>query len=209
MQRRMVRKLTLKKLLSQLAPHPSPKPSLEQYTIPADLAAEILYLAAYTYNAIIGKTILDLGCGTGRLAIGAAFLGAKQAVGVDIDATAIRTAQRNAEKAKMQEKTQWIASDIRVIRGKFDTILQNPPFGVQKRKADTRFLESALKLGNIVFSLHKRGKATTSSFLIKFITTHGGKIKTIHPMRMAIPYMFYFHRKRRHEFPVDLYVIEK
>ena len=211
MQRRMVRKLDLERLLEQVEPHPSPKAHLEQYTIPANLAAEILYLAAYTYNSIAGKNILDLGCGTGRLTIGAAFLGAKQAIGVDIDTNAIETAKKSTKKLGFKQKTKWIATDIEAIRGKFDTVIQNPPFGVQKRKADIKFLEKALELGNIIFSLHKRKKEqkTASPFIKKFITVHGGRIKAIYPMRMIIPYMFEFHRKRRHEFLVDLYVIEK
>ncbi len=216
MQRRMVRKLDLEKLLTEVEPHPSPKASLEQYTIPPDTAAEILYLAAYTYNSIIGKTVLDLGCGTGRLAIGAAFLGAKQAIGVDIDKTAVETAKKNAEKLGFKEKTRWIAADIEAVRGKFDTVIQNPPFGVQKRKADTKFLKKALELGKMVYSLHKRGKEKPSrtevsprSFLTRFISNHGGKIKAIIPMQMTIPYMFEFHKKPKHRFLVDLYVIEK
>jgi len=211
MQRRIIPKLDLEKLLEQVEPHPSPKPSLEQYTIPADLAAEILHLAAYTYNSIAGKTVLDLGCGTGRLTIGAAFLEAKQATGVDIDVLAIGTAKKNAEKLGLKQKTAWIAADIEAIRGKFDTVIQNPPFGVQKRKADTKFLKRALELGSMVFSLHKRerGQKTPSLFIRNFITAHGGKIKAVHPMRMIIPYMFKFHRKRKHIFLVDLYIIEK
>ena len=97
MQKRLVRKLELEMLLSQIEPHPSPKPSLEQYTIPADIAATMLHIAAYSYGDIVGKTVLDLGCGTGRLALGAAFLGAKQVVGVDIDKDAIKMAFENFE----------------------------------------------------------------------------------------------------------------
>ncbi|MCK4482452.1 methyltransferase, partial [Candidatus Bathyarchaeota archaeon] len=135
MQKRLVRKIDLEILLSQIKLHPSPKPSLEQYTIPADVAATILYIAAYTYNDIIDKTVIDLGCGTGRLALGAAFLGAKQVVGVDISRTAVRTAYKNSEKTGLKNKVQWVITDINAIHGKFNTVLQNPPFGVQRRKA--------------------------------------------------------------------------
>jgi putative methylase len=213
--------------LSQVTPHLTPKPNLEQYTIPADVAATILHMAAYTYNDIIGKTVLDLGCGTGRLALGAAFLGAKQVVGVDIDKNAVKMAFENSLKANLKEKTQWIAADIDAVHGRFDTVLQNPPFGVQRRGADRKFLEKALETSNVVYSLHKSSHkdksyikklkakkigvtpVAPSPFLKKFIEEHGGKIRAVYAMVMTIPYMFSFHTKRKHEFAVDLYVIER
>jgi putative methylase len=227
MQKRLVRKLELEMFLSQVTPHLTPKPNLEQYTIPADVAATILYMAAYTYNDIIDKTVLDLGCGTGRFALGAAFLGAKQVVGVDIDKSAVKMAFENSLKANLKEKAQWIAADIDAVHGRFDTVLQNPPFGVQRRGADRKFLEKALETSNVAYSLHKSPhkdklyikklkakkngvtSVAPSSFLKKFIEEHGGKIKAVYAMVMTIPYMFSFHTKRKHEFAVDLYVIER
>ena len=227
MHKRLVRKLDLEMLLSQVKPHPSPKPSLEQYTIPADVAATILYIAAYTNNDVVGRTILDLGCGTGRLALGAAFLGAKQVVGVDVDKTTVKVAFENSVRVSLKEKVQWIVADINAIHGNFDTVLQNPPFGVQRRKADRKFLEKALEAGKVIYSLHKspqkddtfvkRLKASEfsvapvapSPFLRKFIARHGGEIKAVYAMVMAIPHMFQFHTKRKHEFIADLYVIER
>ena len=227
MQRRLVRKLELEFLLSQIGPHPSPKPSLEQYTIPVDVAAVMLYIAAYTHGGIVGKTVLDLGCGTGRLALGAAFLGAKQVVGVDVDREAVKVAFENSVRTNLKEKVQWIAGDIDAIHGSFDAVLQNPPFGVQRRKADRRFLEKALETGKIVYSLHKcpeqdkalikRLKANKteiapvapSPFLENFIEERGGKIKAVYAMIMTIPHMFSFHTKRKHEFVADLFVIER
>jgi ribosomal protein L11 methyltransferase len=43
------------------------------------------------------KTVIDLGCGSGILAVAAIKLGARHALGVDIDADAIRSAIKNAE----------------------------------------------------------------------------------------------------------------
>jgi len=43
------------------------------------------------------KTVIDLGCGSGILAVAALKLGAQHALGVDIDADAIRSAIKNAE----------------------------------------------------------------------------------------------------------------
>ncbi|MGQ9529997.1 MAG: METTL5 family protein [Candidatus Bathycorpusculaceae bacterium] len=227
MQKGLVRKLELEMFLSQIEPPLTPKPSLEQYTIPVNVAATILYIAAYTYNDIINKTVLDLGCGTGRLALGAAFLGAKNVVGVDIDRSAVEMAFENSLKTNLKSKMEWINADIDVIHGKFDTVLQNPPFGVQKPKADRRFLQKALETGKVVYSLHKsphmdklfskKLKArkngiipiAPSPFFKKFIEAHGGKIRAVYATVMTIPHMFSFHTKRKHEFVAELYIIGK
>ncbi|HUT16985.1 MAG TPA: METTL5 family protein, partial [Acidobacteriota bacterium] len=152
-QKRLIRKLDLERFLFQIEPHPSPQASLEQYTVSEAIAATVLYLAAYTNDDIIGKTVLDLGCGTGRLALAASYLGAQCVVGVDIDKIAINTASENSEKAELKTNVQWVVGDISAITGSFDTVLQNPPFGVQRRAADRKFLEKALGVGNVVYSL--------------------------------------------------------
>ena len=140
------------------------------------------------------KNVLDLGCGTGRLALGAAFLGAESVVGVDIDRKAVNTASENTATVGLGEKVQWIAADVDAIHGSFDTVLQNPPFGVQKRGADRKFVTKALELGSVAYSLHKRpGEDLTllnkvkasgdgavavspSPFMKKFIEENGGRI---------------------------------
>jgi putative methylase len=223
MQKRLVRKLDLEIALSKVEPHPSPKAHLEQYTITAEVAAELLYIAAYINEDIIDKTVADLGCGTGRLAIGSALLGAKEAIGIDIDKTAIKTAAKNAEKLAVKEKTRWIIADIGAVRGNFDTVLQNPPFGVQRRRADRRFLDKALEVGDHIYSLHKSSEVKRrlyihrrqntptlpSTFLKEYIERLGGRVKTVYKMQMTIPHMFDFHTRKTHQFPIDLYVIEK
>ena len=211
----MVRRLDLEKTIAQIAPHPSPKAYLEQYTISPEAAAEILYTATYIYDDICNKRVIDLGCGTGRLAIGAALLGAGELVGVDIDKKAVKQAAANAEKLGVETITSWIVGDISIIHGNFDTVLQNPPFGVQKRHADLQFLEKALHIGKRVYSLHKsvkpaeKQRQVLSPFLKRFIERNGGEIKAISSLRMSIPRMFDFHRKHLHQFTVNLYVIEK
>lgn len=215
MQKRLVRKLDLEKAIAQIPPHPSPKAYLEQYTISPEAAAEILYTATYVYDDISDKRVIDLGCGTGRLAIAAALMDAKEVVGVDIDKTSIKQAVTNAEKLGVKAKTSWIITDIGAIQGSFDTVLQNPPYGVQKRGADLQFLEKALQVGRRVYSLHKsvktvgKQKLVPSPFLERFIESNGGEIKAISFLNMNIPHMFTFHQKRVHQFSVNLYVIER
>ena len=119
----------------------------------------------------------------------------------------------------------WVTADIEALRGRFDTVLQNPPFGVQRRGADRKFILKALELGRRIYSLHKsvsrdrllinrlgrRGiaPARPSPFLKGLIERHGGRILSVYTMVMTIPHLFEFHERRKHRFLVDLYVIER
>jgi putative methylase len=226
-QKRLIRKLELELFLSQIEPQPSPKADLEQYTVSEAVAASMLYLAAYTNGDIVGKTVIDLGCGTGKLALAASYLGAQYVVGVDIDKTAIKTASKNSEKAGSKVNVQWVLGDIGTVSGIFDTVLQNPPFGVQKRAADRKFLEKALEVGNVVYSLHNHPctdkqliqrlklnpgnllQISPSPFIERFVESRRGVVKAVYAMLMTIPRMFDFHTKMKHDFVVDLYLIKK
>jgi len=206
-QKRLVRKRDLEMLLSTIEVNPAPKAHLEQYATPSPVAADALRLASYVFDDILNKTVVELGCGTARLAIGATFLGAKEIVGVDIDPVALKIAKRNAESLGFKEKTNWVIGDISVIHGRFDTVLQNPPFGVQRRRADRQFIVKSLEIGNTIYSFHKSGDSNRE-FIKRFIEEHGGKITNIFPMTMEIPRMFKFHTKKKQITPVDLYRIE-
>jgi putative methylase len=224
-QKRIIRKLDLELVLSKVAAQPTPQVQLEQYTISPSVAANMLYIAAYTNNDIVGKTVLDLGSGTGRLSLGAAFLGAESVVGVDVDRLAIKTAVQNSINVGLAGCVEWINGDINALVGTFDTVLQNPPFGVQTREADRAFLVKALKVGNRIYSLHNHpetdsrliGKLRASGllqvepslFLERFVEKNGGVVRAVYAMLMTIPKMFEFHTKDRHDFVVDCYVIEK
>jgi putative methylase len=226
-QRRIVRRIELERFLSEISVHPSPRVGLEQYTLSESAAATILRLSAYTFDDIVGKTVLDLGCGTGRLALGAAFLEAKEVTGVDIDRTAIDTALESSQRVKVTNPPQWIIGDVDAIVGRFDTVLQNPPFGVQKRGADRKFLAKALQVGKTVYSLHNHPKADTtlvkhlkkcgeqilqvpvSPFIRSFVENLDGRIIAVYALLTTIPHMFFFHTKIRYDLVVDLYVIER
>ncbi len=225
-QKRIIRKLDLELFLSQLETQPSPSARLEQYTTSPAIAANILYMAAYSNSDIFRKSVLDLGCGTGRFALGAAYLSAENIVGIDIDCLAIKTAVKNSKMVNLNGIVQWVLGDINAVGGEFDTVLQNPPFGVQSREADRAFLVKALEVGKKVYSLHnhpavdrrliKQLKSSgcllqvlPSPFLERFITKNGGTVKSVYAMLMTIPKMFDFHKKARHDFVTDLYIIEK
>ncbi len=61
---------------------------------------------------LTGKTVIDFGCGSGILAIAALKLGAKQAIGIDIDPQAILASQNNAEANGVADRLQlFLAKD--------------------------------------------------------------------------------------------------
>ncbi|MDG6895901.1 50S ribosomal protein L11 methyltransferase [Volucribacter amazonae] len=60
-----------------------------------------------------GKTIIDFGCGSGILAIAALKLGAKQAIGIDIDPQAILASRNNAIANGVENKLQlYLSNDV-------------------------------------------------------------------------------------------------
>ena len=73
-----------------------PNLKLEQYPVSSEAASELLYMAGFEHNDLDGR-IIDLGTGTGRLAIGAALMVAKGVVGVDVDERALTLANQNAD----------------------------------------------------------------------------------------------------------------
>ena len=72
------------------------------------------------------STVLDIGCGSGILAIAGVLLGAKCAVGVDIDAQSVKVACENAEINEVTDKTEFIIGDLAdKICGKYSVVCAN------------------------------------------------------------------------------------
>jgi putative methylase len=188
--------------LQRINPHPNPKVNLEQYTIPADLAAEILFAACYVHNDIKDKTVLDLGTGTGRLAVGASILGARYVVGVDVEASSLNLASTLARSLGV--RVDFVLGEIGTLHGSIDTVLTNPPFGTKKPHADLRFLKCALQLGSVIYTIHK---SSTRRFLERWSLEQGLNSELIMATKMDIPHQFRFHRKPRRQVEVDIFRI--
>lgn len=72
------------------------------------------------------KTVLDIGTGSGILAISSILLGAKSAVGVDIDAQSVKTAKENAVINGVSDKTEFLVGDLAdKISDKYDIVCAN------------------------------------------------------------------------------------
>jgi ribosomal protein L11 methyltransferase len=73
-----------------------------------------------------GKSVIDVGCGSGILSIGALKLGAKHALAVDIDNAAIRSTKENAQANAVLDKVETGIGSVRdILNGDF-SIRQSP-----------------------------------------------------------------------------------
>ena len=70
--------------------------------------------------------VLDIGCGSGILSVAALLLGAKSAVGVDIDELAVKTAVQNAEINHVADKFTGICGNLtEKVSGQFHIVVAN------------------------------------------------------------------------------------
>lgn len=185
--------------LQQTPRFPRPKPVLEQYQTPATIAAEVLFIA-YQYKDIQGKTVLDLGCGTGIFCFGASLLGAKKVNGVDKDWESIRLAEKFAKSHQLA--IAFYVKDISECSCSADTIVMNPPFGAQKANshADQLFLKKAIKSASVVYSLHL---SKTVSYLERFLQSCNTSVETVLEVSFPLPAQFDFHKKLVETVPVS------
>lgn len=75
---------------------------------------------------VVGSSVLDLGSGTGVLAIAALHLGAAAAVCIDISPDAVRTCQKNCERNGVNNKVRHVTGTLATLSGEqFDLVLAN------------------------------------------------------------------------------------
>lgn len=196
-----MKKNELERRLQKVAPHSRPRADLEQYSTPATVAADMLF-TAYSFGDIGGRSVVDLGCGGGVLAIGAALLGASKVTGFDVDPGAVADAQRNAAEAGAD--IEVVQMDVGAVALKADTVIMNPPFGAQRRNADRPFLEAAVRAAPRVYSLHN---GRTVKFLLTMVSAMGCEVFFQKRYKFEIPHMFEFHDKRKKEIEVALLCI--
>lgn len=190
-------------LLQTIPPFDRPKPSLEQYSTPSVIASDVIFMA-YAEGDIADKVVADLGCGTGILAIGAAKLGAKRVIGVDLDENAITQAEANAKFIGVE--IDLFNLDVTEFEERVDTVVMNPPFGSQKRNADRPFLDTAMKVADAVYSVHM---SDTVDFLAKYVSDRGFYVDYQKRYKFEIPHMFSFHTKAKKCFDVSLLCLRR
>jgi putative methylase len=204
--RKITKKKHLEMKLQSIPPHPNPKVGLEQYTTPAIIASDLIWNANYLGD-IENKNILDFGCGSGIFTIASALMGANLACGVDVDDESVGLAQKTSQKLKL-DNTDYILADINDFNPSFgfDTIVQNPPFGSQRKAKtgiDLNFVKKACEIKpDVLYSFHM---ASTEEFLINFYEDNNLNITHIFRYNFPIPKIYEFHTKEKQN--VDVIVI--
>lgn len=207
---RIMSKSSLAIILSGLDGFESPKVREEQYPTDSEIAASVLWNACLIGD-IKGKTIADLGCGTGILGIGALLLGANKVIFIDSDKNALETAKNNTSKLKSEGyglgKVKFKSQDIAYLKeARTDVVIQNPPFGTKIKHSDIVFLEKALETASVVYSFHK---SESKGFLERFSAGKSAKITHIWSFKFPLKAAFSFHRRQIYRIDVSCFRFEK
>ena len=81
--------------------------------------------------------MLDIGCGSGVLAIAAVKLGAQSAIGIDIDPDALENARENAGLNDVGDRVRFEEGDFREMSLRADVVMANLTGGLLERSAAT------------------------------------------------------------------------
>jgi ribosomal protein L11 methyltransferase len=77
-------------------------------------------------TVVPGRPVIDVGCGSGILSVGAIKLGASTALAVDIDNAAVRSTRENAAANGVLEKVETGLGSVREIQNRQFTIRRAP-----------------------------------------------------------------------------------
>ena len=185
-----------------------PTPALEQYLTPPEIAAHVCHLASLQGD-LTERVVLDLGAGTGMLALGASLSGAARVLAVEIDRDALSIARENERLVDPPIPIEWIRGDVTNLPVRLGgaTVLSNPPFGAQRgnRHLDRRFLEVTSDVAAVSYTIHNEG---SQAFVEAFAADHGGEIT--HAFRAPIPveHRFEFHSSERKTIDAEIFRIE-
>lgn len=186
-----------------------PDVDLEQYRTPPELAAHLIHTADLQGD-IEDRQVVDLGCGTGMLALGAALRGPRTVVGVDIDPAPLQTALANRRRVGTTTTIGWVLGDATAVPLAPEgptTVVMNPPFGAQNgnEHADRGFLATAAEIADVCYSIHNAG---SREFVEAFVVDEGGSVTHAFAAELDLPRQFDHHDERRTALEVEVFRLE-
>lgn len=193
--------------LGVVAGFDEPTADLEQYHTPPGIAAHIVHLADLQ-DDLTDETVVDLGCGTGMLALGAALRGPDRVIGLEIDRGALATASRNERRVGVRSTIEWIRADATALPLQLAeaTVLSNPPFGAQRgnEHADRRFLDSARAIARVSYTVHNTG---SREFVDSFVGDAGGEVTHEFAAEFELPRQYDHHAADSRTIDAEVYRI--
>ena len=197
-------KKALEVVLSTLKGFHSPKVSLEQYSTPSSIAAEILW-KAHLNGHLEGKVSVDLGAGTGILGIGCLLLGAKKVYFIESDLSAIEILKENIKKIESEfsglGEIKILHESIESFNVHVDTSLSNPPFCTREAHLDKIFVEKALSIAKFTYSFHK---TSTLNYIMKL-----GNVVERFDFNFLLPNTMKHHQKEKQYIKVSCLVFKQ
>lgn len=202
----MASKRSLATKLGVVAGFERPDAALEQYPTPPELAAHVVHLADL-HGDVDGRTVIDLGAGTGMLALAAALRGPARVVGLELDGDALATARANERRVAASAPVHWVRGDATrppLAVAEPATVVMNPPFGAQdgNRNADRAFLATASDLADVSYSVHNAG---SRAFVEAFVGDAGGEVTGAWEAAFELDRQFDHHEADRREIGVEVY----
>ncbi|MEM3675887.1 MAG: METTL5 family protein [Thermoplasmataceae archaeon] len=168
------------------------KDYFEQYPTDSGTASKILTMA-YLRGDVKDRIVADLGAGTGTFAYGAALMGARIVYAVEKDRDLLPVLQKNLNGLP----ARIIVGEVSSFSEAVDTVFMNAPFGSVKPHADIPFLNAALAVANVVYSIHN---IRSRNFIMEYYGRHG-EIFLTEQIQLAIPHLFPHHEKKVYYIP--------
>ena len=205
----MATRAALETQLAVVAGFDHPRVSLEQYPTPPDLAAHVIHVADLNGD-VEGRTVVDLGMGTGMLALGAALRGPARVIGVELDRDAIETARDNRIRVGTKTPIHWVQADATrapLCLEEPTTVVMNPPFGAQRgnEHADRAFLATAAALADVSYSVHNDG---SREFVEAFAGDEGGEVTHAFEATFRLDRQFEFQESDAEDITTEVYRIK-
>ncbi|WIV67177.1 METTL5 family protein [Natrialbaceae archaeon AArc-T1-2] len=204
----MVSRRELARRLESVTDFEAPSADLEQYLTPPEIAAHLLQFASLQ-DDLTGRSVVDLGAGTGMLAIGATAFSPTRVVGLELDPDAIVLARENERRVDLESAVavDWVRADATrpPLAISEATVVSNPPFGAQNRHADRPFLESARELASVSYTIHNEG---SQAFVESFAADNGGTVTHAFQATFELARRFPFHEHASRELEAEVFRIE-
>lgn len=205
----MATKRELEGQLAVVAGFENPRASLEQYPTPPALAAHVIHLADL-HDDIEGRTVVDLGAGTGMFTLGAALRSPTRVIALELDDQPLSTAVENRRRVGTTTPIHWLQADATqppLCLSDPVTVVMNPPFGAQNGQegADRAFLKTAAEIADVSYSVHNTG---SQEFIEAFAADNGGAVTHAFAAEFELHNQFDHQSDDRRDIETEVYRIE-